>query len=405
MTSSARAKRALAHLGEVDPALAVLSLWCRHIDGDGLTQTRGNSIIYGPSFIEFGLAEQVGCVAHHVLHVALRHSSRRAGLAERLGPGFDPDLFGLAADAIINQTLILAGHAIPRPAVLLTELLERLGKPSPSAIAALGEWDTDRLAMQLHADPQRAGKAKEYGKEKAFIQDVAPAEGGMDADDHSAADWRNHVLRAVEAGRKAGTGIGRLGAILADMSPSTTPWEVELRGLLTRALSDTPRPSYRRPASRWVAMLAQAQAVNGAEPAFEPGRARDAKRPRIIVGLDTSSSIDEVAMALFLAETEGVSRRTGAEVYLCAFDEEVHDLRRIDDGKWRSLPSLSLRSGGGTDYRPVIEAAARLDPSILVMLTDLDADFGSPPKFPVLWAVPGRGTAEAPFGRVLMIDG
>ena len=78
------AARALAHLGEVDPALAVLSLWCRHPDGTGATRTNGDVITYGPAFDRLGLPEQVGLAAHHVLHVALRHSNRQAGLVERL---------------------------------------------------------------------------------------------------------------------------------------------------------------------------------------------------------------------------------------------------------------------------------------------------------------------------------
>jgi hypothetical protein len=87
---STRAARALAHLGEVDPALAVLALWCRHRDGAGTTRTSGDVITYGSGFGHLGLPEQVGLVAHHVLHVALRHSSRQAGLAERLGEPSTP---------------------------------------------------------------------------------------------------------------------------------------------------------------------------------------------------------------------------------------------------------------------------------------------------------------------------
>jgi hypothetical protein len=126
---STRATRALAHLGEVDPALAVLSLWCGHRDGEGATRTMGDTIVYGPGFASLGLAEQVGLAAHHVLHVALRHANRQAGLAERLGPRFDASLYGLAADGIINETLLLAGHGLPRPAVTLTDLLEEIGRP------------------------------------------------------------------------------------------------------------------------------------------------------------------------------------------------------------------------------------------------------------------------------------
>ncbi len=352
--------------------------------------------------MSLGLPEQVGLVAHHVLHVALRHSDRQAGIAERLGARFDGALFGLAADGIINQTLLLAGHALPRPAVTLVDLLADIGKPARSAAEALQEWDTDRLAMFLHADPQRAEKARDFGATRGFAQDLELGEADDTGDEQTVADWRNQMLRAMEAGRKAGTGIGTLGAILADLSPARVPWEVQLRGLLAKALSQTPSPSHRRPSRQWLALAGQSMRAGTPEPVFQPGQSRDDRRARVVVGLDTSSSIDPLTWSMFCAETQGVSRRSGAEVHLLAFDDAVHDARRLDAAGWRGLAGAHLRTGGGTDYVPVIEAARRLDPSVLVMLTDLDAPFGPAPHFPVIWAVPG-GLGTAPFGRVLAI--
>lgn len=405
MIHSQRACSALAHLGEIDPALAVLALWCRHRDGDGEVRTQGNTIIYGPSFMSLGVAEQVGLLAHHVLHVALRHSDRQAALAERLGDTFDPVLFGLAADGLINETLVLAGHAVPRPAVLVTELLKAIGVPAKSSVDALTDWDADRLAMALHDHPEKSENARKFGKSRGFAQDVM--DGTPEGEDGapSAADWRNQMLHALEAGRKAGTGIGKFGGILADLTMPGVPWEVQLRGLLAKAVSDTPRTSHRRPATQWIAMAAHAQRAGSPEPVFQPGRSRDATRPRVVIGLDTSSSITATMLTLFMSEIEGISRRSAAEVHVLAFDEQVHEARRMDTGGWRSLRDMPLRTGGGTAYAPVISSATRLRPSLLVMLTDLDAPFGPPPPYPVLWAVPGRGAVEVPFGRVLRIDG
>lgn len=403
-THSTRATRALAHLGEVDPALAVLSLWCGHRDGEGATRTMGDTIVYGPGFASLGLAEQVGLAAHHVLHVALRHANRQAGLAERLGPRFDGSLYGLAADGIINETLLLAGHGLPRPAVTLTDLLEEIGRPAKSPVEALADWDADRLAMLLHSDDRLAEKARDWGVTRGFAQDLSLGEPDDSGEWQKSADWRNQLLRALDAGRKAGTGIGRLGAILADMTPAETAWEVVLRGILARALIDRPRVSHRRPANAWIATMAEAQARGAPEPAFQPGRARQSDRPRIAIGLDTSSSIDPLTLSLFVAEAEGIVRRTGAEAHLLAFDEAVHETRRLDAAGWNGLRDVALRTGGGTDFAPVLEAAGRLSPSITVVLTDLDAPFGPAPASPVLWAVPGRQPVEPPpFGRVLRI--
>lgn len=399
---SARAAQAIAHLGEVDATLAVLALWCRHRDGTGPTKTEGETIVYGPGFDLMGLPEQVGTVAHHILHVALRHSARSAGLAERLGDAFDPALFTLAADAIINETLTLAGHAIPRPSVLLTELLAQAGMPAPSAVAALERWDADRLAMALHRDPGRAKRLKDWAQTRGFNDDLKTGPPDDQGPAQSAADWRNQILRAIEAGRKAGSGIGRLGAILADLAPDQVPWEIVLRGLLARAVVERPTPSWTRPSRPFVARLAEAERTGGPVPVFEPGQRRSGQRPRIVVGLDTSSSIDLQTLRLFWAETEGIARRTGAEVHLLAFDEAVHASRQLNPAAWRDHIPAQVRTGGGTDFTDLFAQSARLQPSILVVLTDLDAPIPAAPRFPVVWAVTGRVEAP-PFGRLIRI--
>lgn len=397
-----RAARALAYLGEVDPALAVLALWCRHRDGTGDTVTAGDTIHYGPAFATLGLPEQVGTVAHHVLHVALRHSGRMAALAQRLGSGFDPALYGMAADGIVNQTLQLAGHALPRPAILLSDLLAAAGIASASPVQALADWDADRLAMALHSDPARARRLRDWGREQGFEADLRAGEPDEGGPAQSASDWRNQVLRALEAGRRAGSGIGRLGAVLADLAPDAVPWEIHLRGLLTRALTDRPRPSWRRPAGRWIARLADAGRGGGPVPAFEPGRQRMDLRPRLVVGLDCSSSIDGQSLHLFRAEAEGIARRTGAEVHLLAFDTAVFHSARLDSEGWQRLDPLALRRGGGTDYADLFAKARALAPSMAVILTDLDAPLPPAPGFPLLWAVP-RPVAPPAHGRVLVI--
>jgi hypothetical protein len=323
-------------------------------------------------------------------------------LSERLGDAFDPALFTLAADGIINETLILAGHAIPRPAVTLTDLLAEAGMPEPTAVAALERWDADRLAMALHSDSGRAKRLRDWAKTRGFADDLLAGERDDGGPTQSAADWRNQILRAMEAGRKAGSGIGRLGAILADLAPDAVPWEVLLRGLLARAVAEHSRLSWRRPSRSFIARLAEAERHGGAVPMFEPGSQRTDHRPRVVVGLDTSSSIDPQTLRLFWAEAEGIARRTGAEVHLLAFDETVHANCRLDPAAWRDHMHEQVRTGGGTDFTDLFDKSARLNPSILVVLTDLDAPIPAIPRFPVLWAVPGR-VETPPFGKLLRI--
>ena len=346
-----RARRALTQMTEVDPAIAALALWCTHRDHDGDTCTTGDTILYGPTFADVSLPEQIGLCAHHVLHVALRHSARQAEMAVRLGRAFKPRLYNLASDAIINEALLRAGHALPRPAVRAKELLDLLPGTDTVAPNLLGDWDTDRLyhalARPLEGDPSRTNPAvDDYMMKRRFAPDVT-SKGSFETQSDL---WSNRMEQALDLGRSAGLGVGPVLVRFGDLAQSTTPWELRLRRLLAKAVSDVPRLSHKRPAARWIAREAHARANGKTAPAFEAGLSRDVQRPRIVIALDTSSSITDTQLNLFAAEALGLQRRSSADVHLFGFDTQVHSQIRLDHRN--ALMRLEMRRGGGTARIP-----------------------------------------------------
>lgn len=403
---SRRATVALQALGEADPALAGLSLWCRHRDSDGgpAARTAGDTILYGRAFEALARHEQAGLCAHHILHVALRHSARLAEMAGRQPAGFSAALWCLAADAIVNTAVLAAGHALPRPAVTLDALVE-----GGEGVAALAQWDVERLYLHLAGSAGGRARAEAVAQERGFAADLEPGPGTGGAagvtESESAAAWRGHVVRAMEAGRMAGRGIGLIGHRIADLPVPGVPWEVVLRGLVTRAVTAGAVADWRRPARGWIAADAAARTERRAGPAFQPGLRRSVAVARIGIGLDTSSSIDDLRWAMFLAEVGGVARRTGAEIVVLAFDEGVERPLWLAAGEGTArIARWQTRRGGGTDFRPLMEAAGGMGLSVLVVLTDLEGETGPAPRgLPVIWALPDGARGTARWGKVVSL--
>ncbi len=433
---SKRATRALQKLAEIDPAFAALSLWVDHRDGepehDAARDTRfdgdpeapawtdGRTVYYGPGFERLPPDCQIGVAAHQILHVALRHPARDRALRARLGPSFAPRLFNIAADALVNETLIAAGYALPRPCITLTPLHAFVLRDETPAAQALAKWDAEALTLAL-ADaqqkgrtaaegegdaPHSAGTAEGQARAAAFAPDIAAQtqSGSGEAETAEAdAEWRQRLARALEEGRLAGRGIGALGLRLGDIPTSDIPWERHLRHLVSRALLQEPQPDWARPSRRWAGMEAQARARGGRIPAYEPGRRREREAPRLAVALDCSSSVDDTRLGMFLGQIAGIARRTGAEVHAIVFDEAVRSVTKVPaSGIEAALSRLDLSRDGGTAFDEVFTQARALAPSMLVILTDLDAPVPPAPKgVPVLWAVPERPPQRPPFGTVL----
>lgn len=403
---SARASPALRALAEADPAVAALSLWCQHRDG-AATTTQATTITYGPDFLALAMHEQVGLAAHHIMHVALRHPARMADLQTRLGGGFDAQIYNLAADAVVNEALLLADHALPRPAVTLTGLLAQAMGKTVTPQMALAEWDVDRLYYALTGSQKGAGdaqgQARAYAQKQSFEPDLEAAPDASDDTPEVAqeARWRQHMARAMEVGRQAGRGLGRIGHMLADVPVPQTAWEVILRRTLTRAVMVQPQPSPHRPARRWIAGASEAMRAGTPTPGFERGQRMLTDVPRIMLAMDASSSIDDARLALFWAEVSGIARRLRAELHLVVFDEQIRSRMQIDPTQQRfEVPDVPR--GGGTDFLPVIREAHAAAACALVVFTDLDGDAGPRPTgVQVIWAVPDGAGIKAPYGQLI----
>lgn len=418
---SNRAGAALQRLAERDPAFAVLGLWCRHVDSDArdlAAWSNADTIHYGPAFDNLAAHEQVGLAAHHILHISFRHAPRARRMYLRFGDSFDPEVYTIAADALINETLELAGYALPRPAIRVSELMREVSGKAIAPEDAVAQLDADSLYIRLmamspggsgsaaQADAEaRAAQVRAAAEQMGFRQDLEASEIAADADAEESDDfeWRQRLARALDAGRASGRGLGALGFRIADIPVPETPWDVLLRGLLSKAVMQDPRLSWRRPTGRWLAMESAARAEGRPVPVFEPVIQRSREIPRIVVGIDSSGSIDNRRLGLFAAQVAAIGRRTGAEIHVIVFDEEVRAHHRMQGGRWeQQITEIVFSRDGGTDFTEVIERAVALEPSAIVILTDLDGPQGDlVPKVPVIWAVPSAAGVAPPFGRVL----
>jgi predicted metal-dependent peptidase len=438
-----RGTRAIQHLVEYAPSTGGLALWVKHQDvaDDALSvpvATDGNTLFYGATFGQRPLLEQVGLVAHEVLHLALRHPQRYLDLQHLLGD-VDLRLFTICSDAIVNSALShLTWLKLPAGSVFLDELLEKTLRVQQNVEKSLLEWDVERLYRSIddrkplslgaprdepkegqkatkgsqggagksskegaagqraaREDGPKASKVRELGKE--IVADLLPGpdtKGSPEAEAESAREWNERVVRG-----HAGDGAhSMLRTLLADLPKSRVPWEQVLRTLLAHSLSPSPAVSWSRPSRSYLANQGR---IGTRRMPWEPGISASKAVPRLVVIIDVSGSIDDALMQRFAREVQAITRRLEAGLTLILGDDRVQRVEHFGPGE-ADLGGVAFNGGGGTDFTPLLEEADTHQPDIAVVLTDLDGPARFRPRWPVVWAVPESHAAVVPpFGRLL----
>jgi predicted metal-dependent peptidase len=193
-----------------------------------------------------------------------------------------------------------------------------------------------------------------------------------------------------------------LESLATDLPRVETPWEQIFRSIVQTAFQEAIQKNYSRPNRRWLALERDYFYRAGVNLPFAPDSIKK-RGTRLAVALDTSGSIDGELLGRFLAEVASMCHFNQRDLVLIVGDAVVHLITEID---WcvvsDELSRIKYTGGGGTDFRPLIAAAAEYVPDALIYLTDLYGETGDEPDFPVIWATHGIA-GDAPWGEQIKL--
>jgi predicted metal-dependent peptidase len=371
------------------PFFAALALFVdvRFTEDVPIAGTDGRLLFFHPKgYGDLQPTERDAVFLHELLHAALLHPSRR-GVR-------DPELFNIAADIVVNGMITAEKSvALPKGAIRDTKL-EHL---SVEEIYELLQKNTKKKKPKLPlADLLKPGsmglaaEEDEEGKEDGDGSSHDPAGELHELHDLSAleAHWKQAIQQAKVLASSQGQGSLPAGMQrhLGEVAEPQIDWRSQLWRYLVRTPTDF--SGFDR---RFLHRGLYLDHLEG-------------EGVQVFVCIDTSGSIDDEQMALFIGEVSGIlSSYPMLDCKLWYADADCYGPHTISG--IREIPRPE--GGGGTDFRPFFKAAMEAwsgdQEAICVYLTDGYGDFPEEaPQLPVLWViVPGGLPSEdIPYGEI-----
>ncbi|MGE0444497.1 MAG: VWA-like domain-containing protein [Vicinamibacterales bacterium] len=327
--------------------------------------TNGRRIRYNTAFVDrLTEPELIGVLCHEILHCANGHSWRRD---ER-----DPLAWNVACDYAINPIIAGAGLALPRGCLLD-------GRYSGKS----AEWIYDRLPKDGAKESQKmAAQMSAAGGQDVEDGDGTPADAKA-----AIAEWADKLTQAANVAKA----YGKLPQSCERFADQAVRPRVDWRALLRRFVQSAAREDYtwRRPSPRYQAMGHYLPSL------------RSEQMGPIAVVVDTSGSIDGVTLSQFSSEIRAIVEDARPVRTTVLYADAA--VQRTDTYEQGEPVELRPMGGGGTDFRPALDAVDAMDepPVCAVYLTDLDGlHRAHAPMMPLLWVTTNTGMT-APYGDVV----
>jgi predicted metal-dependent peptidase len=381
------------------PFFAALALFVdvRFTDEVSVAATDGRLLFFHPkSYGDLQPAERDAVFLHELLHAALLHPSRR-GVREQ-------ELFNIAADIVVNGMVAAEKSvALPKGAIRDTklehhsveEIYELLQKKTKKKQPKLPLADLLKPGSMGSGTEQEEGEGgeegeKEEGKEGGDGSNHDPAGELHDLHDRSAleAHWKQAIQQAKVLASSQGQGSLPAGMLrhLGEVAEPQIDWRSQLWRYLVRTPTDF--SGFDR---RFLHRGLYLDHLEG-------------ESVQVFVCIDTSGSIDDEQMSLFIGEVSGIlSSYPMLDCKLWYADADCYGPYTISSIREFPRPE----GGGGTDFRPFFKAAMEAwsghQEAICVYLTDGYGAFPKEaPQLPVLWViVPGGMPSEdIPYGEI-----
>lgn len=377
--------------------------------------TDGVSLIINPEyFFQFPLQKRMFIVAHEIAHAMMNHMVTLHQL-EQWGKVKFPDGTSLpfewqqmnwSMDYVINDMLVNCKGEGSRPIFEIDPTWLH-----DTNIATANDSVIDAYAKVHKKQPpggggggKKGGKGNPQGNQppngqQPFDQHLKPGTSqGKDptkaAQERNANEWATAIQAAAQASKVQGKLPGALESFINSLLEPKVAWQDHIRGLFARKVGSGAY-DWRKPDRRMIE-----------RDVFAPSRSGGGCGT-IAVGIDTSGSVTDHTVAMFLAELAGMLedlRPRKILVFWC--DAEVH---RVDEVEDAADVAECRRKGapgrGGTSFIPVFNTIDKMgvEPDALVYLTDMYGSFPQhAPKYPTIWGSISKGVS-APFGDVVEI--
>ena len=320
------------------PFFGTLAMKLRLIEVDEKTAERmttaavdGRRLWYNSKFINsLDKEELMFLVGHEVLHCVFNHLKRRFDR--------DPKIYNMAADYVINATLVEAGFKMPKIGLyeekylnwtsedVYDDLIKNNASPKPTLDHHDGDpgYPGDDDGQGGGGDKSGDGDDDGYGnsgpisdEERKKLED----------------EWKDAVIQAAQAA--AGNIPAGLKRLISDITEPKMDWKQILQmHLQSLVRSDY---SWMRPNKRTFSMGITMPSMDMDD------------MVKVCVAIDTSGSVSEKQLKDFLGEIKGVMDAfSGYEIHIACFDAEVHAYKCFTNEE--DLTTYEPQGGGGTDF-------------------------------------------------------
>lgn len=344
---------------------------------------RSHRMMFNPEFVDScDLQELIFLVAHEVMHIVFAHLARRGSR--------DPELWNIAADAVINELLAKEG----------------VGRVIDGGVRLEGadEETAENIYAKLaqNAKPQGGlGVGAGDGGGKGYsgsltIKDLTDAGDGEDKP-MTDAEVRAEIMegklkigQAAAMARVQGKMSGNLGRFIENILSSKLPWYE----LLERFMVGKAEQGYNwsRPNRRMLNV------------AYMPSRAKYPSMGEVVIGIDVSGSISDMEIRQYLGHCKAIFELCRpSKVYVVYCDTEVKAVDEFD--KWDEVEPRKNLWYGGT-YMPAIMdwiERTEISPDVCVTFTDGYTDYPRADQVPceLLWVLSTDYKPSNPRGEVI----
>lgn len=273
-------------------------------------------------------------LAHEAMHYMLAHGLRRGHR--------DPKAWNIAADKVINDTLIDAG----------------VGDFIDGGVTLDGARE---MAAESLYDENDDGDGEGPGGLGNDIGDPTDADGQPldDATIHQLeAEAKIDAIQSAKAAKAVGKLPASIERIIEELVNVTTPWYDILERFMAGKIKDG--YSWNRPNRRFIARNI-----------YIPGTDYVPKMGPVVIGVDTSGSIGPDEIAMFNGHINRIIDTCNPEVVHVVYCD--YDVAGVDEYTPQDFPvTIQCKGGGGTSFKPVFDWIDNnaIEPECVVYLTD-----------------------------------